>query len=135
MAKAKQIMGGLMLEAVTVFGRVDRERCKELVRVMDAAEAKRRRPFSESPRENCGDPVGHADRLGRHTTRLRAGDPGVEPVHCWGPCGRTAVNGPNARRLGWKMRDIVCGPGMDVEVQCPECFSRWGFIEPLHSEG
>lgn len=74
------------------------------------------------------------ERVEREIARCQADDPGREPVHCWGPCGRTAVNGPNARRLGWKMRDIVCGPGMDVEVQCPECFSRWGFIEPLHSE-
>jgi len=79
----------------------------------------------------CMSPVlGREERVAELAARLLAADPGRESVHCWGPCGRTAVNGRNARRLGWKTRDIVCGPGEQVEVICPDCFRRWGFIEP-----
>jgi hypothetical protein len=127
MAKAKQIMGGLVLEAVTAFGREDRERCKELVRFMDHDRTRRRRSGLIDGYEP---PAGQGDRIEAHAARVEAEDPGEEPQRCWGVCGRTLPRGSRPRVHGWRSRVVRCGAGVQVEMHCQECFERWGWIEP-----
>jgi hypothetical protein len=133
-AKPRTTGGGLLLKCRTRFGREDRERVKELVRVMDAAEADRRRPFAESLREHVGDPPGHAERLTDLEARLPLADPGTEPVRCWG-CNAPAPRSTFVGKYGWHSRRVRLATGHAFEVQCPTCYAVAGFIEPLHSEG
>lgn len=121
MAKARAIEGGLLLVATSVFGDEDRKRCAELVRVMDA-------PHRGDPLTKAEDGPARRARIRAHRRRVAANDPGQEPVTCWG-CGAAAPCDTHVGKHGWHTRRIrLCGKA--IEVQCPDCFRRWGFIEP-----
>lgn len=68
-------------------------------------------------------------RIRAHRMRVAADDPGREPTLCWG-CGVMAPRGSNIGKFGWFTRRIRLATGKAIEVQCPACYQRWGFIEP-----
>jgi hypothetical protein len=139
--KAKQTMGGLMLEAVAPFGREDRLRCREFVKVQDAVFAADRAVAllrglgtGSAGRENARNgtyvpPADMEDRIAAARARVLAEGPEPEPVWCWGACGRSLPRGAKASKWGWKVKRIRCGSGWESEVHCSECFAKWGFVK------
>lgn len=119
MAKARQIMGGLVL-APSVAGFTARHRggMRALVRQVVAVNQHLPRPADIEA------------RIRAHRARVVAEDPGPEPPRCWGVCGRTLPRSAAGGVAGWWSRRVRCGAGEVVELHCPECFHRWGWIEP-----
>jgi len=123
-AKAKQIMGGMMLVANPGFSDLDRVHVRRMTRPCGRTLKLATRVGGKSA------PDGLEDRIAAHAARVAEEAAKPEPLACWGPCGRTLANGCRAETWGWKVRPVVCSGGREIEAHCPECWNKWGFIEP-----